>query len=58
MVEILEFIFSDITHFIGFLILWIIAWWGIAEFDLIRITMDKHYMTPSFFDETDEEDDE
>lgn len=55
MIEILEFIFTDLSHFIGFLILWIVMWGCICNINLVNITNKKYHLVPKDLMEFDDD---
>lgn len=55
MIEILEFIFTDLSHFIGFLILWIVMWGCICNINLINITNKKYHLVSKDLMEFDDD---
>ncbi|MCR5452632.1 MAG: hypothetical protein K6F00_08410 [Lachnospiraceae bacterium] len=52
MLQILEFLFDDLTHFFGFLILWIILFWGVSNFSLVTINKKTYSIEPIDIEDT------
>ncbi len=58
MLQILEFLFDDLTHFLGFLILWIILFWGVSNFSLVTINKKNYSIEPVEIEDTEESEDD
>lgn len=58
MIEILTFIFSDITHFLGSLAILLIIAWGVANFNLVKISISNYHLIPGDFTDTEVDDEE
>ena len=58
MIEILTFIFSDTTHFLGSLAILLIIVWGVANFNLVKINISNYHLIPGDFTDTEVDDEE
>lgn len=53
MIEILRFIFTDITHFLGSMAILLVIAWAISNFNLVKISISNYHLIPGDLSDTE-----